>query len=231
MRNPTWTREEMILALDLYFRVDPLRVKPSHPEVILLSKLLSSSQFHPPSLRTSTFRNPIGIVMTLHTFMRYDVDLGMRGLRGGKLGRELWTEFSGRRSELRCIAQATFAAAEELATKAVDEEFEEGGVFFRLHRFYERNKRVVTRKKAEAIRQTGRLACEVCGFNFAEAYGPLGEGFIECHHRQPVHTLSGRRRILLSQLALVCSNCHRMLHRQYSSATIEQLAALVQKSP
>jgi predicted HNH restriction endonuclease len=36
---------------------------------------------------------------------------------------------------------------------------------------------------------------------------------------------------LLSQLALVCSNCHRMLHRQYSSATIEQLAALVQKSP
>ncbi|MEO5325233.1 HNH endonuclease [Mesorhizobium sp. CC13] len=44
--------------------------------------------------------------------------------------------------------------------------------------------------------------------------GPHGEGFIEVHHLQPLHTLVDGGKTRLGDLVLVCSNCHRMIHRQ-----------------
>lgn len=40
MKNPDWTRDELILLLDVYFRVDVKRVSRRTPEVVQLSKLL-----------------------------------------------------------------------------------------------------------------------------------------------------------------------------------------------
>jgi 5-methylcytosine-specific restriction protein A len=71
----------------------------------------------------------------------------------------------------------------------------------------------------------GRLACEVCNFDFGVVYGELGTGFAECHHKLPLS--EGVRRTRLEDLAIVCSNCHRMLHRRSLSLSIEQLAELV----
>jgi 5-methylcytosine-specific restriction enzyme A len=39
-RNPTWVRDEFILALDLYFRHRPLKICHDHPDVVALSELL-----------------------------------------------------------------------------------------------------------------------------------------------------------------------------------------------
>lgn len=70
------------------------------------------------------------------------------------------------------------------------------------------------RLAAEAKRQRD-YTCEVCGFNFRQHYGPLGQEFAECHHK---NSLSERPEELWSQaladVAVVCANCHRMLHRQ-----------------
>ncbi len=41
-KNPPWTRDELILALDLYFKVDPIHTSEKHPEILALSKLLNS---------------------------------------------------------------------------------------------------------------------------------------------------------------------------------------------
>jgi hypothetical protein len=58
----------------------------------------------------------------------------------------------------------------------------EGRIHYRRHRVRERSS-VLRRMKTEQVRaQTGRLACEVCGFDYEERYGPLGDDFIECHH-------------------------------------------------
>ena len=40
-RNPPWTRDELILALDLYFKVNPLHTSGNHPEIKSLSVLLN----------------------------------------------------------------------------------------------------------------------------------------------------------------------------------------------
>jgi 5-methylcytosine-specific restriction enzyme A len=88
-------------------------------------------------------------------------------------------------------APAQVQNGETIADLAADgiEEAEEGRVITALHRRYERNSALVQAKKREALATLGRLACEACGFDFRERYGERGDGFIECHHTKPVHTL------------------------------------------
>jgi 5-methylcytosine-specific restriction enzyme A len=36
MRNPKWHRKELILALDLYFKLEPGQISSLNPEIIAL---------------------------------------------------------------------------------------------------------------------------------------------------------------------------------------------------
>lgn len=56
-RNPNWTRDELILALGLFFRADRKSLDAAHPEVIKLSNLLNSLPIWDTDLRDSNFRN------------------------------------------------------------------------------------------------------------------------------------------------------------------------------
>lgn len=89
----------------------------------------------------------------------------------------------------------------------------EGRELLQLHRTRERDSELVTRKKRRVLAETDRLECESCGFDFAAVYGQLGIGFAECHHTQPL-AQAGERVTTLADLAVVCANCHRMLHRR-----------------
>ncbi|MCA2215827.1 HNH endonuclease [Jidongwangia harbinensis] len=66
------------------------------------------------------------------------------------------------------------------------------------------------------------MAGEACGFDFGPVYGPRGQDYIECHHRTPLHVI-GETSTRLTDLALVCSNCHSM--RPW--LTVEALGKLV----
>ncbi|MFJ8374087.1 HNH endonuclease [Streptomyces sp. NPDC094461] len=57
------------------------------------------------------------------------------------------------------------------------------------------------------------MACEACGFDFEALYGDRGAGHLECYHAVPLHE-AGQGRSKLSDLALICANCHRMIHRR-----------------
>lgn len=46
---------------------------------------------------------------------------------------------------------------------------------------------------------------------FEETYGKIGEGFAHVHRLKPLR--SGERITSLSGLAVVCANCHSMIHR------------------
>ena len=108
-----------------------------------------------------------------------------------------------------------------------DEAFPEGTHVEKMHKFRERSSRVVREaKRLYAKRNRGRSPCEVCGFDFAKIYGKRGTSFIEAHHRIPLSDLDGQRqkdvKTKTSDLAMVCSNCHRMLHRS-PWLTVEEL--------
>ncbi len=90
----------------------------------------------------------------------------------------------------------------------------EGRELLRLHRTRERSRVLVARKKRSVLSESGRLVCEACEFDFEMVYGSRGYGFAECHHTIPISQSSPGRRTALSELAVVCSNCHRMLHRR-----------------
>lgn len=106
----------------------------------------------------------------------------------------------------------------------VDEAFVEGGEKMRLHVYRERSAALIQRKRDSAMTADGRLICEVCGFDFRERYGALGDGFCEVHHKVPIATLTKQRAMRIADLAVVCSNCHRMLHRGKKLLSVKQLA-------
>jgi 5-methylcytosine-specific restriction protein A len=84
---------------------------------------------------------------------------------------------------------------------------------FALHR---RRESAMRRAKiAEALDETGRLVCQVpkCEFDFEERYGELGKGYAQVHHLIPLHKAPKEgRKVLLKDLAIVCANCHAMIH-------------------
>ncbi len=129
MKNPKWTREELILALDLYFRCPPGKTNKDNPEIIALSELLNSLSLHPQKSEYEKFRNPNGVYMKLGNFLRFDPDYSGKGLEaGGKLEEEIWNEFSSNKDKLKKAVQAIIDNASEVP-KQKDEKFDEGQVF------------------------------------------------------------------------------------------------------
>lgn len=109
--------------------------------------------------------------------------------------------------------------------------FPEGRVSYRQHRLRERNGAVIDLAKSQAKIKHGRLACCVCDFDFAAMYGPVGEDFIEGHHTKPVSELEEGATTKVSDIALVCANCHRMLHRKRPWLGVHDLQSLLAKKP
>ncbi len=238
LKNPPWMRDELILALDLYFRVNPVKNTAEHPAIRELSGLLNALPFHPASEHHRAFRNPTGVYMTLCTFLRFDPNYRGKGLKGStRLGREVWDEFAIDRTRLGATAVAILASAKLLTAYSnsshdcTAEDFPEGRVLQRMHQMRERNSALVKRKKAEVLRLKGCLACEACGFDFQRVYGELGVGFAECHHRSALSQLPGIRVSKTVDLAIVCANCHRILHRVRPWMSVEALRENVNAVP
>ncbi len=107
------------------------------------------------------------------------------------------------------------------------EAFPEGRAVERLHRLRERNQGLISLVKRQALEKTGKLACMVCGFNFNEKYGELGEGFIEAHHTLPLSRLQADSVTRIEDIVLVCSNCHSIIHRKRPWLSLMELKKII----
>ena len=97
--------------------------------------------------------------------------------------------------------------------------------WFKSHR--KREARLRRAKIAEVLAlNNGLLSCEVpnCGFSFVDRYGEIGRGFAHVHHKTPLSKAPDKgRNVLLSELAVVCPNCHAMIHIGGECRSIETL--------
>lgn len=105
----------------------------------------------------------------------------------------------------------------------------EGGEKYYIHLRRERNASLIQIKKEITLEKYGALRCEACGFDFSSVYGTLGKNFCEVHHRTPLAKLAGQRLTSLDDLAIVCSNCHRMLHRSKCELSVGELKKIIRK--
>lgn len=229
-RARLWLRDESMLALDLYFREGANAPRASTDE---LSRILRAFPIEAELTANPSFRSEASVRQKLGNFTWIDPQAAGGLHNASTMDISVWNEFADDRERLGSVAQrirATLLSGETTETETLDpdfEEAEEGAVLTRLHRVRERNRRLVARKKQQTLTDTGQLMCEACGFDFGRAYGQIGSGFIECHHRVPLSELSPGARTMLSDLALVCANCHRMIHRRRPWLAVEELTAII----
>ena len=83
--------------------------------------------------------------------------------------------------------------------------------------------------RLDAIRIHGHQ-CTVCGFDFGQVYGDWGDGYIEVHHLTPLADVDGEHEVNSeTDLAPVCANCHRMIHRRRGKTlSIGELRKIIQ---
>ena len=105
-------------------------------------------------------------------------------------------------------------SASHPGTDEDEDKFPEGKVKYRLHRTKERNGKL-TKQVKENFKKTngGKLFCQCCNFDFVKKYGDIGEDFIEAHHLIPIKDIDENHETSPKDIVLLCSNCHRMIHR------------------
>jgi hypothetical protein len=69
--------------------------------------------------------------------------------------------------------------------------------------------------------KNGKINCTICNFNFDDFYGTkIGGKYIEIHHIKPIfqyqdEDLNTTIKKALKNVVPVCSNCHRMIHKNW----------------
>jgi 5-methylcytosine-specific restriction protein A len=241
MRNPKWHRDEIILALELYFDPNRGSIDKSNPKVIALSEFINQLPIFEVKPDGETFRNPNGISLKLSNFLALDPDYPGKGMGSySTLDEIVFNEFKDNHEELRQIARQIRVVADNPILAAqilkieddentLDDTVKEGQLLYKLHKIRERDPKIVKLKKKQVWQKCGCLACEACGFDYHKVYGTLGEGFIECHHIEPLAGYDATRETKLADLALLCANCHRMIHRNGQVKSMEELRKCIQR--
>lgn len=103
MKNKLWTREELILALNLYLQIPFGKIHHRNPDIIHLARLLQ--------------RTPSSISMRLSNFATvdpYHQARGIGGLKGGiKQVQPIWDEFVHNQEELLFESERLLAELED----------------------------------------------------------------------------------------------------------------------
>lgn len=228
--NPKWTRDEVILALDLYFEFNGQVPGPSHEKVIELSDLLRSFPFHQREARKKSFRNPGGVAFKLQNLRQVATGKGLGNT--SKMDRAVWDKLGSDPQETRRLAsliRAGVQIVDHLESEQIEDTFIEGRLVTETHLRRERDSTL--RERFLQIRQKERkLQCDLCEVSGSSVKENFRLSLFECHHIKPL-SASGERTTEISDLALLCANRHRLIHRAIAQEgrwlSIEQAALIL----
>ena len=93
--------------------------------------------------------------------------------------------------------------------------------------------RSIERSSNDKVKRVLGYRCQACSFDFEKRYGEIGKGFIEAHHLRPLSELPEGEQVSLdpkSDFAVLCANCHRMIHRTGAPRKLEDFQRLIKVS-
>ncbi|MGW6377059.1 HNH endonuclease [Rhodococcus sp. NPDC055112] len=229
-RSPKWTRDEVILACDLLMQNHWKYLTPEDERVVELSALLQRAPFYPIEERSAKHRNANGVAKKTVNIASHHPDYVGAPTKGGGYDKVVLKQFLKDPSEMHAIALAVRDAIEvgeanpmlAVPNAEEDDSAREGRLLQRQHYVRERDPKLRRKKITQFLKTSDRVHCEVCGFDFELAYGDRGRQYTEVHHVVPLHH-SGATRTKLSDLILLCANCHRMVHRASPWLTPKEL--------
>lgn len=154
----------------------------------------------------------------------FDVPLPIDKLPRWDTGVRSWTpQSSGVQIPPRIVSELEALWAEHIGSSILGDVFAddeiaafEGEERIALIRHRKREQKLRSAKLKQAMaKSNGRLACEVpgCGFDFESVYGELGKSFAHVHHLKPIADRNSLTLTTLDELAVVCANCHAMIHK------------------
>lgn len=203
MANASFTRDEVILALDVLYSNSGITPKPESMKIQELAKVLHHLPIHPTETRKKDFRTPTGVQAQINRYQHRYANMV------GSMFYEIDAEFEGRHDELHAIASAIRGNVASF-NKTIfgdpleNEGFPEGSLLGHLHRVVE------TRDSAMLI--PGKR-CEVCQIETDDIY-PDCPSLMRLHLTVPVTALDGNKKYGANDFITVCPNCHAALHRR-----------------
>ncbi|BBV98205.1 HNH endonuclease [Pseudomonas monteilii] len=210
--NPSWTRDEVILALELYQRCSGQIPGPNDERVRQLSIELRSFPHHAQAARQPSFRNPDGVAFKLQNLRAVDSGVGLKNT--SRIDREVWVELGLNpklTTELASFIRHNLEVIEFLPQSDDEEEFAEGKAATKVHVGRERSAKL--RKELIASRlRVGVLVCDLCQTDGSNIDLAIRDSMFECHHVVPLN-VSGETKTKIKDTALLCASCHRLLHR------------------
>lgn len=220
--NPNWSTDETLLVLDLLLRTWPTVPGASSREVGELSNVLRRLRIHGDKGKNEKFRNADGVYMKLQNLASLHPDrLGrFKGLRTSITDRAVWERYWARPEVVRALVKEIKLGVEVVAAvgsmdgQDTDDEMEarEGTVLTLVHRVRERHKGFRGRLLKRVEREHGSAKCEACSFSPAKRKdGSRFASVLEAHHNVPLAAV-GSTQTKLSDLSLLCANCHRLVH-------------------
>ena len=206
MASASFTRDEVILALDVLYSSENGRVYADSEEMAELSALLNRLPIHPLEGRREDFRTASGITAQVYRFQRALIT-GKNKNNVGLLFFEINLEYANRNDELHKIAQAIRknegCFSLEYGNVNEDIGFPEGILLGHLHRAIERR---------DGVKAPLADHCEVCNMKPELYYLSCGN-LLQPHLVISPTELNGKKKYSVDKFITVCPTCHAVLHR------------------
>jgi putative restriction endonuclease len=158
MKSRAWTRNELIIAINLYCKTPFGRLHSKNPDVIEISKYLK--------------RTPNALAMKLVNFASFDPVLKARSIKGlrnaSKLDFEVWEEFQADWGQLAFESQKAFFRIKRMTTQIP---IDEDQIDFSLNKTENERMtrvRVVQGFFHDMIMANYENRCSFCGINLTE---------------------------------------------------------------
>jgi hypothetical protein len=126
-------------------------------------------------------------------------------------------------SNFGSITALNKATAKPMTETEADIYGREGRTLIRVHAYKERDRKLAVNAKNHYRSKWGELHCEACGLIPSDLYGSRGDSSIEAHHRTPIAELLPDSVTKVSDLAMLCASCHRIVHSAKPILEVDQV--------